>query len=173
MLFFSELSRSRGRSSVLRKYDNRLTTPSPRRKSAEQKLLSDHLISPKIRSSPRRTNATKSSWVTGRTLIILPEVHLASRKPLLPRYPKCQTCPSTNNLKPHMRQQRRNLGTIRRRPHSHPYTKPAYPTSVVVKCPLIPPKKWLALCDQVDLRSTTARLTPSDKQVCTVGVQKC
>jgi len=86
---------------------------------------------------------------------------------------KSQACPSTNNLKPHTRQQRRSLGTIRRRPHSHPTTKTAYPTSVVVKCPLIPPKKLLALCDQVDSRSTTRRLNPSDKQVCTVGVQKC
>jgi len=88
-------------------------------------------------------------------------------------YPDAPSCPSTNNLKPHTRQQRRNLGTIRRRPHSHPNTKPAYPTSVVVKCPLIPPKRLLVLCDQVDSRSTTRRLNPSDKQVCTVGVQKC
>lgn len=132
-----------------------------------QIILSARRLDP----APEETNATKSSWVTGRTLIILlHEVHATSR---INSYPKFQTCPSTNNLKPHTRQQRRSLGTIRRRPHSHPYTKTAYPTSVVVKCPLIPPKKLLALCDQVDSRSTTRRLNPSDKQVCTVGVQKC
>jgi len=79
----------RGHSSVFGKYEDRLTTPSPRRKGAKQKLLSDHLISPKIRSSPpRRTNATKSSRVTGRTLIILQlRVHLASRKLFVSKVP--------------------------------------------------------------------------------------
>ena len=86
LLFLSELSRSRGHSSVFGKHEDRLTTPIPRRKSAEQRLLSDHLIRPKIRSSPRRTNATKSSWVTGRTLIILLHgAHTATRKLPLPK----------------------------------------------------------------------------------------